>query len=220
MGRLLTSPDYITIIRGCEGLELADSITGDGHKLLNVPYDCGFFLSRHRNLASDVFQNPNAAYLNTGAGTAETIMSPLNSGIENSRRFRALPVYANLQAYGRKGYREMLERQIGVARGIAEFILESEDFELLPKLPGDKDAVPGNIFIIVLLRAKDEDLNKELVDRIKADRRIYVSGTVWEHKPACRFAVSHWQADVKSDLPLVREVLESVVKEWKDSKGT
>ena len=36
-GRVLTSPVYSSITKACEGLELADSITGDGHKVLNVP---------------------------------------------------------------------------------------------------------------------------------------------------------------------------------------
>ena len=188
MGRLLAAPAYTTIIQGCEGLELADSITGDGHKLLNVPYDCGFFLSRHREIAPRIFQNPNAAYLSAPEGT---IMPPLNIGLENSRRFRALPVYASLTAYGSNGYRDMLERQIGLARGIAGFLYESADFELLPKFEAEKDEVLSNIFIIVLFRAKDEGLNKVLVDRIKDTRRIYVSGTAWNGQPACRFAVSN-----------------------------
>ncbi|KAF2470451.1 pyridoxal-dependent decarboxylase [Lindgomyces ingoldianus] len=217
MGRMLTSPSYQTIINGCAGLDLADSITGDGHKLLNVPYDCGFFLSRHRDIAFHVFQNPNAAYLSSGLST-DTIMSPLNIGIENSRRLRALPVYASLMAYGKDGYREMLERQVQLARAIAEFIIESDDFELLPIFAGEKDEVLGNVYMIVLFRANDEGLNKELVDRIKTTRKIYVSGTAWEGKPACRFAVSNWMANVEKDLPVIKEALRGVVDKYKAQK--
>jgi glutamate/tyrosine decarboxylase-like PLP-dependent enzyme len=217
MGRLLESPDYDTIVKGCQGLELADSITGDGHKLLNVPYDCGFFLSRHRDLAAHVFQNPNAAYLASSA--TDNIMSPLNIGLENSRRFRALPVYASLTAYGSDGYRDMLERQIQLARGIAQFLLDNtDDFELLPKQIAGTTISVEHIYIIVLFRAKDEGLNRELVNLIKSTRKIYVSGTAWRGKPACRFAVSNWQADVKKDLPVIKEVLTQVVATWKANR--
>ncbi|KAF2707359.1 pyridoxal-dependent decarboxylase [Pleomassaria siparia CBS 279.74] len=215
MGRMLTSPDYATISRACEGLELADSITGDGHKLLNVPYDCGFFFSRHRGIASRVFQNPNAAYLNS---SDTDIMSPLNIGLENSRRLRALPVYSSLVAYGSDGYRDMLERQVTLARGIAELLLDSEDFELLPDSSGDRKEILDNIFIIVLFKAKDEGLNKELVDRIKATCKIHVSGTAWDSKPACRFAVSNWRHDIKRDLPVIKKVLEEVVATWRSEQ--
>ncbi|KAF2278523.1 pyridoxal-dependent decarboxylase [Westerdykella ornata] len=211
MGRLLTAHEHQTIINGCEGLELADSITGDSHKLLNVPYDCGFFLCRHRDIASNVFQNPNAAYLSASPGS---IMSPLNIGIENSRRFRALPVYASLTAYGIEGYRRMLEKQVALSRRVAEFLLESSDFELLPKEEGSKDEILSKVFMIVLFRAKDDGMNKVLVDKIKASRKIYVSGTAWEGKPACRIAVSNWMADVEKDLPVIKQVLTHVVTSW------
>ena len=214
MGRLLNAPSHQAIVRACSGLELADSITGDGHKLLNVPYDCGFFFSRHREIASRVFQNPNAAYLSAGGG-GDNIMSPLNIGIENSRRFRALPVYASLMAYGKDGYRDMLERQIVLSRGIAGFMIDSEDFELLPESTKDREEVLGGIYIIVLFRAKDEGLNKELTQRIKDKRKVYVSGTAWKGNPACRFAVSNWRTEVERDLPVIRQVLEEVVADWK-----
>jgi glutamate/tyrosine decarboxylase-like PLP-dependent enzyme len=211
MGRLLNSPEHENIIKGCEGLELADSITGDGHKLLNVPYDCGFYLSRHRDTGSHVFQNPGAAYLNT-RDSDDSIMSPLNIGLENSRRLRALPVYASLAAYGSVGYRAMLERQITLARGIAEYIDKSEDFELLPNIEGTREEKLSNVFIIVLFRAKDEALNKVLVEKIKAGKKIYVSGTAWDGKPACRFAISNWGSDADKDLPVIEQVLSEVVK--------
>ncbi|KAF2201330.1 pyridoxal-dependent decarboxylase [Delitschia confertaspora ATCC 74209] len=215
MARLLNTAPYTSMYRNCEGLELADSITGDCHKLLNVPYDCGFFISRHRNLASSVFQNPNAAYLS--AGGINDILSPLNIGIENSRRFRALPVYATLTAYGREGYRDMVERQVELARAIAEFVLENEEFELLPIFEKTKEEVLSNIFIIVLFRAKDERLNKELVQRIKDSRKVYVSGTAWDGKPACRFAVSNWIADKEKDMPMIKTVLQKVLDDWKST---
>ncbi|KAL2356171.1 pyridoxal phosphate-dependent transferase [Cryomyces antarcticus] len=210
LGRLLNSSDYDSIRRGCEGIELADSITGDCHKLLNTPYDCGFFLSCHRSTASQVFQNPNAAYLN--AVSAIGIASPLHVGIENSRRFRALPVYATLSAYGRSGYRDMLERQVRFARAVAKFVLGHGAYELLPeRVPhtSERDAL-ADIYIIVLFRARDETLNKDLVKHINASRTIYVSGTSWKGFPACRFAVSNWRVDSARDLPIVTRILDEV----------
>lgn len=133
-------------------------------------------------------------------------------GIENSRRFRALPVYATLAAYGREGYSEMLQRQIGLARGIARYIKESDHFVLLPSQPGVTiDQVMGRTYIIVLFRARDDVLNAALVQRINATRRLYVSGTQWGGKPAARFAVANWQVDVERDLEIAKEVLQSVL---------
>ncbi|KAK0269468.1 hypothetical protein LTR35_014764 [Friedmanniomyces endolithicus] len=168
--------EYATLNAGVAGLELADSIAGDAHKLLNVPYDCGIFLSKHLELGTSVFGNPNAAYLNTASSEAtlstdRTIPSPLDLGIENSRRFRALPVYATLAAYGREGYREMLERQIKLARGIAAYLLQSKEYQLLPR-PSSLEVSDArrlqDIYIIVLFRAIDDQLNKTLVQRLNA----------------------------------------------------
>ena len=99
----------------------------------------------------------------------------------------------------------MLERQVRLARGIAELIMGSDIFELLPTpTNGDilQDARLRNIYIIVLFCAKDAALNRELVQRINATRRLYVSGTQWDGKPAARFAVANWQVDVDRDLKI------------------
>ncbi|KAK3720544.1 hypothetical protein LTR37_003593 [Vermiconidia calcicola] len=202
--------EYAALVEGVEGLELADSITGDAHKLLNVPYDCGIFLSRHLALGTNVFQNTKAAYLSVAAGADELqriVPSPLNIGLENSRRFRALPVYATLAAYGREGYRDMMERQIGLARAIANLIASSPYYELLPD-----DHYIGRTYIIVLFRAKDDEANKVLVERINNMRRVYVSGTQWDGRPAARFAIATWQVQIERDLAVIKEVLQEVVK--------
>lgn len=202
---------------GTEGVELADSITGDAHKLLNVPYDCGFFLSRHPDLAHQVFQNANAAYLSSANASRGQIQSPLNIGIENSRRFRALPLYATLISYGRLGYRDMLNRQIRMARAVALFFHEHSEFELLPQSISDGGSakIRQEIFIIVLFRAKDPVLNESLVKRINSTSRMYVSGTKWDGRPASRIAVANWQVDPNRDSNGVQSVIEDVLTAWR-----
>ena len=208
---LADEPEFARVREGTTGLELADSICVDGHKILNVPYDCGIFLCKHSDMAQRVFQNANAAYLQTGSEDGEDkIQSPLNIGLENSRRFRALPVYATLVAYGRKGYQDMLTRQVRFARAVAKYINESDEFELLPESYRKVEDPYSEIFIIVLFRAKDEKLNYHLVKQINQSLRIYMSGTSWAGRPAARVAVSNWQVDPDRDLQTFREVMETV----------
>ncbi|KAF1817654.1 PLP-dependent transferase [Eremomyces bilateralis CBS 781.70] len=217
MARILapdTNGEFKSIIDGSDGLEHAHSITGDGHKLLNVPYDCGIFLSRKAE-GMDVFQNAGAAYLQTDASD---IPSPLNIGIENSRRFRALPMYANLIAYGRDGFRTFLQQQIRLARRTAHYIRQHPGYELLPDW--HQDHIDQHTYMVVLFRAKDEVLNASLVKAINRRKKIYVSGTVWEGQPASRIAVSNWQADEERDANVIAEALEEVYQAWQNAEGS
>lgn len=213
------SEEFRCVHGGVEGLELADSIAGDAHKLLNVPYDCGFFFSRHAGLAQQVFQNPDAAYLNAADPSPDLIQSPLNIGLENSRRFRALPVYATLISYGRAGYRDMLQRQIRFARLVAWYFFQHPEFDLLPQDMKDKAAIDQKIYIIVLFRAKDDALNAKLVRRLNASSQMYVSGTTWQERQACRIAVANWQVDPDGDSAVVQTVVEKVLGTWHHTRS-
>lgn len=210
----ITNPSYTTLQAGVTGLHLADSITGDAHKMLNVPYDSGFILTKSLPLAQRVFQNPSAAYLSPSAASSpDAIPSPLHIGLENSRRFRALPIYASLAAHGRAGYLSILEKQIAFARSIAAYIASpSSGYELLPLDPGASlEERLARVYVIVLFRAKDEALNEGLVERVNASRKIYVSGTRWEGRAAARFAVANWGVDGVRDLEVIEGVLGEVV---------
>ncbi|CRK25719.1 Aromatic-L-amino-acid decarboxylase like protein [Verticillium longisporum] len=188
------------------GVHLADSIAVDGHKLLNVPYDCGMFFTRSLPTLTNVFTNPNAAYLASSAGAP--IPSPLNVGLENSRRFRALPAYAVLRSEGRKGMAAMLGRMVELARRIACFVRDSEHYDWLPNGEADVD----DTHIIVLLRAKDVTLNDELVARINETRDMYVSGTSWGGQKAVRVAIGSWRVDVERDFAVVEAILSAVAE--------
>ncbi|KAI9738791.1 MAG: hypothetical protein M1834_008298 [Cirrosporium novae-zelandiae] len=213
---------YTTIRAGCVGLEkIADSIAGDAHKLLNVPYDTGFFFTRHADLPSRVFSNPSAAYLtsssssdpshqNPSTSSNPQIPSPLNTTLENSRRFRALPVYSTLHAYGHTGHTTLLKNLTTLARTLASYLHSSPHYELLP--PGRTlPEIVENTFIIVLFRAKDPKVNEGLERRINETRRIFVGGTVWAGRRAVRIAVGNWGVDVQREFERVRGVLEEVV---------
>ncbi|OJZ90925.1 hypothetical protein ASPFODRAFT_41359 [Aspergillus luchuensis CBS 106.47] len=208
-GRILNGAEFSAISKGCEGMELADSIAGDAHKFLNVPYDCGFVLCRHPGEAEKVFQNANAAYLSGGQSGALSIPSPLNIGMENSRRFRALPVYASLMAYGQVGYQEMLQKQVRLSRMIAGWIFDHPKYNALPDL-SSKDELLDHTYIIVLFSAKDDELNSNLTKEINATSKLFVSGTSWQGRPACRIAISNWRVEEERDFALVTDVLDTV----------
>jgi glutamate/tyrosine decarboxylase-like PLP-dependent enzyme len=103
-----------------EGIDASDSITIDFHKWLNVPYDNAIFFTRHRELQSRVFRNI-APYL-----SAPSIgdLDFLHLAPENSRRFRALPVWFSLTAYGRSGVAEMVRTCVDSANQLALLLAE------------------------------------------------------------------------------------------------
>ena len=153
---------------------------------------------------SNVCTNGAAAYLKT-SGT-DTIPSPLNHGLENSRRFSALPIYAVLHAHGREGLALLFASQVRLARAVASMIGELEAYELLPT------AKVEEVSTIVLFRLRNEERNEGLVGRINGQNRIYVSGTSWEGRGAVRIAVSGWEIDVEKDTRVIREVLEKAAE--------
>ncbi|KAK4033230.1 L-2,4-diaminobutyrate decarboxylase [Parachaetomium inaequale] len=199
--------EFLSLHANVAGLELADSIAADGHKLLNVPYDNGIFLCRDASVLTQVCSNPNAAYL-AAPGDHNAILSPLNIGLENSRRFRALPVYAVLLSEGREGIAAMLSRMVLLAREIAAFVRASEHYEWLPS----EEASLESTYIVVLFRAKEAALNEVLVDRINATGKMFVSGTKWDGKKAVRIAVGSWRVDVERDAAVIKEVLTAVAE--------
>ncbi|KAI3326166.1 pyridoxal-dependent decarboxylase [Xylariaceae sp. AK1471] len=202
--------EFASLHRVNAGLELCDSLTIDGHKLLNVPYDNGIFYTRKSSILTDVFKNPNAAYLSSDS--TSTIQSPLNIGLENSRRFRALPVYAVLMSEGREGISKMMERMVLTARAIARAIKSCDEYVLLPDAGPRPLSIEDDIHIVVLFRAKDDTLNKVLVQRINEGNKWYVSGSSWDGKPAVRVAVSSWRADHIDAFDTVKQSLAAIAQ--------
>lgn len=201
-----------------EGIDMADSLTLDGHKWLNVPYDCGLFFTRDAR-ALPSFLGPSAANTPAYLATAEAaIPSPLTVNIENSRRFRALPLFASLLALGKEGYADIFRRNVAFARRVAAHLAAHPGYELMnlsPEWLTSDRPVPLNI---VLFRGatgsrydpEDSSAHTRLTAAINGTRRMYVTGTQWGGSGAVRLAVSNWRTG-DDDWDVVRGVLDEVM---------
>jgi glutamate/tyrosine decarboxylase-like PLP-dependent enzyme len=194
------SPDAAHLVRG---IDRADSVIADGHKWLNVPYDSGFAFVRDPALLGGVFAL-QAAYLPPIDDPQPSFM---HLGPESSRRARALTVWATLRAYGRNGYREMVERHMALAQRVAKRVDEAPDLERLAEVPLNivcfrfrPPGVPGSEF---------DDLNRRLGQAVLEDGRVYVGTTVYEGRVAFRPAIVNWrttEADVDELVDVIREL--------------
>ncbi len=185
------------------GIERADSVIADGHKWLNVPYDCGFAFVRDPALLGGVFAL-QAAYLPHADDPRPAFM---HLGPESSRRARALTVWATLRAYGRRGHREMIERHLALAQRVANRVDEAPDLERLAEVP--LNIVCFRFRPPELSEPEVDELNRRLGEAVLEDGRVYVGTTVYEGRVAFRPAIVNWRTtedDVDELVDVIREL--------------
>ncbi|KRV49795.1 pyridoxal-dependent decarboxylase [Wenjunlia vitaminophila] len=188
-----------------DGVERADSVASDGHKWLNVPYESGFAFVREREWMRKAFGAWNAAYLRSGDG--EERIDYNNLGPESSRRARALPVWATLRAYGRQGYRDMVERHHDLALRLGDLVQRAPDLELL---------APVRLCVVCFRYrppgvdgAELDALNQRLGAELLADGRVLAGTTVHRGMTALRPAIVNWRTGER-EIDLLVEVVRTI----------
>lgn len=182
------------------GVERAHSITVDGHKWLNVPYDCGFTFVRDTTYLKKAYA-VTAAYLDE-ADEGRPVMSDFVP--ESSRRARSLCVWSTLRAYGRHGVRSMVERHLDLAQHLAARVDAEPDLERLAEVPLN----------IVCFRWRPEGCSEEALDELNTrlgaavieDGRVFLGTTLYEGRVALRPAIVNWRTET-SDVDFLVDVL-------------
>jgi glutamate/tyrosine decarboxylase-like PLP-dependent enzyme len=187
-----------------EGHESADSWATDGHKWLNVPYDCGYAFVRDPSAHDAALSPPGAAYIVYGAAERDEFRWVP----EYSRRARGFPTYAALRSLGRDGVSGMIERCCRLATRMASGLRAGgAGIEVLNDVVLDQilvrfhpaDAADG---------ADADARTREVIGRVQADGTCWLAGTTWHGMAAMRISIVNWsttEEDIDRSLAAILE---------------
>ena len=160
-----------------DGIDQADSWSTDGHKWLNVPYDCGIVICA-RSDAHRAAMSQLASYFIRGGDEERNGMDWVP---EASRRARAVPVYAALCGLGRRGVADLVERCCVLAARMATNLGREPGIEILNEV----------VLNQVLVRCGDR--TPAVIARVQEEGVCWVGGTTWSGRDAMRISVSSWR---------------------------
>jgi aromatic-L-amino-acid decarboxylase len=168
-----------------KGIEKADSLVINPHKWMFTPIDYSLFFTKKRDVLKRAF-SLSAEYLQSASGEVTDFM---DYGIQLGRRFRSLKPWFIIRYFGVEGLQNRIREHIRLAKMFAEWIKESDDFEL---------GVPSN-FGVVCFRAhpknvNDENelntLNEKLLNKINESGKLFLSHTKLNGKYILRISIS------------------------------
>jgi len=200
------SPRYRHFLKG---VEQADSWATDGHKWLNVPYDCGYaFVADTQSHQASM--SHRASYLVHNADARDE----MDWNPEFSRRARGFPSYAALRQLGRDGVRDLVERCCRHAHSLVTRIGGLPGAEVVSVPVINQGLVR---FLDPRSGATQQDHDRhtdEVIAAIVRTGEAFFGGTTWHGRRAMRISVSNWQtsdADVERVVGAVAAVLKAQV---------
>ena len=186
------------------GLERADSWATDGHKWLNVPYDCGFALVRDADAHAAALSPQGAAYIVYG----ESERDEFRWVPEYSRRARGFASWAALRQLGRDGVAALVDGNCAMAARMAEGLRAAGQEASLEVL---NDVVLNQV--LVRFAARDgmsaDERTRDVIRRVQEDGTCWLSGTTWHDMAAMRISVSNWSTtaeDIDRSLEAILRV--------------
>jgi len=162
-----------------EGVGGADSWAADGHKWLNVPYDCGLAFCA-RPVAHRASMTMKASYYE---GQGQWLRDAADWTPESSRRARAFTVYAALRSLGRRGIADLVDRCCDHALRFAAGVSALPGGEVLNEV----------VLNQVLFRFSDDETTSAALAHVQESGEAWMGGTAWDGRAAIRLSVSGWR---------------------------
>jgi glutamate/tyrosine decarboxylase-like PLP-dependent enzyme len=188
-----------------KGLDAADSWATDGHKWLNIPFDCGFAFITDSD-AHRASLSSHASYI-THVSNARDQM---DWNPEWSRRARAFSVYAGMRQLGRKGIADLVDRCCDHAHSIVVRLGQLKGAEILWEPTINQGLVrfldPGPN----TTDADHDRYTEEVIAKILETGEAFFGATTWRGKRAMRVSVCNWrtsEADVQRVVQTVKSIL-------------
>jgi L-2,4-diaminobutyrate decarboxylase len=120
------SPKYAHLVAG---IERADSVVCDAHKLMLVPSLATAVLFRDRQRSYGAFAQ-EASYIFAAAAEDVAWKDPALRTLECTKRMMALPLFVTLASMGPCAIGAYIEEMIERARSFADMVRDAPDFEL------------------------------------------------------------------------------------------
>jgi aromatic-L-amino-acid decarboxylase len=189
------------------GLDRADSLCIDAHKWLYAPVDCSALLIHDAAATVRAFGEGADDYVRILATQPAEAFAFWDHGLELSRRFRALKLWATLRFYGGQRLAAAIGEDIRLAAHLADLVATAEDFELL--------AGPGLstcCFRHTPAHMDEPGLdahNERILQALQSDGRVYLSNATIDGHFALRACITNFRtarADMERVLTVVREL--------------
>lgn len=186
-----------------KGIDRADSVASDAHKWLNVPYDCGLVFTNHFE-AHRSAMSLAAAYIQA----TDVERDPHEFTPEESRRGRAVPVYAALRSLGTNGLGDLIERNCRLAARMAEKLSRHPGVRIL------NDVVLNQVLVRFEREGRNtDDLTREVIAGVQHEGTCWLGGTTWHGMAAMRVSVANWSTtdeDIDRSAAAILSVFEAI----------
>ncbi len=176
-----------------EAVELADSWSVDGHKWLQIPYDCGFAIVKHEEYHRRAM-SMQAGYLPDD----EPLRNNSDYVPELSRRARGFAVWAVMQSLGRKGIEDMVESHCHAAHLLAQSLKRLDGVEVVNRQCLNQ--------LAVAFESPFCDGAEAVAQALNAGGRYSVRTADWRGRKLLRFSITNGETGPEHIGPLAEEI--------------
>lgn len=160
------------------GIERADSVTADLHKLWWQPFPASALLVPDVRALRAVHHA--SVYLNRPEDEAEGQLNLVGRSLDTSRRFDALKVLITLRATGRRELERMIDAVLALTQGAADAIEARPELELVTR--------PSTVMVAFRHRGGD-DVNVRIHRELFASGRAVIGRTTVAGRPTLKLTL-------------------------------